>query len=312
MIIKENKALYKAFGLHFLSEIEMPELFKVSPVEERVDVTIVIEDLLDLWAAYSEPNRYFYVEPNLCIFLVPEVAIFKVNNGKCISISPIKGSHEDQIRLYLLGTCMGALLIQRKILPLHGSALAINGKAYAIIGESGAGKSTLAAAFLKNGYQLLSDDIVPIRLDNKGIPYIIPAYPQQKLWRESLDSFGVDTSKFRSIIKRDTKYIVPVTNQFAQEALPLEGIIELIKTDHLEIKMQPIPSLLKLRILFAHTYRNFFINPAGLLQWHFDITTKIAHNCVLSRLERPITRFTAEELTEVILTTIKKEELVHD
>ena len=50
-----------------------------------------------------------------------------------------------------LGTCMGALLMQRKIFPFHGSAIAINGKAYAIVGDSGAGKSTLASAFLKKG-----------------------------------------------------------------------------------------------------------------------------------------------------------------
>ena len=57
---------------------------------------------------------------------------------------------------------MGAILMQRKILPLHGSAIAIDGKAYAIVGDSGAGKSTLASAFLKRGYQLLSDDVITV------------------------------------------------------------------------------------------------------------------------------------------------------
>ena len=58
----------------------------------------------------------------------------------------------------------GALLMQRKILPLHGSAVAIDGKAYAIVGDSGAGKSTLASAFLNKGYQLLSDDVIAVSL----------------------------------------------------------------------------------------------------------------------------------------------------
>ena len=40
---------------------------------------------------------------------------------------------EDIIRLYILGTCMGAILMQRKILPLHGSAIAINGKAMRLL-----------------------------------------------------------------------------------------------------------------------------------------------------------------------------------
>ena len=38
---------------------------------------------------------------------------------------------------YLLGTCMGTILMQRKILPLHGSAIEIEGKVYAIVGDSG-------------------------------------------------------------------------------------------------------------------------------------------------------------------------------
>ena len=73
---------------------------------------------------------------------------FCIQEGKRIIVSPIEGSDEDEIRLYILGTCMGAILMQRKILPLHGSAVAIDGKAYAIVGDSGAGKSTLASAFL--------------------------------------------------------------------------------------------------------------------------------------------------------------------
>ena len=79
--------------------------------------------------------------------------------------------------------------MQRKILPLHGSAIAIEGKAYAIVGESGAGKSTLAASLLSRGYKLLSDDVIPILLSEKNIPFVVPAYPQQKLWLESLNQF---------------------------------------------------------------------------------------------------------------------------
>ena len=49
-------------------------------------------------------------------------------------VSPLKRYDEDVIRLYILGTCMGAILMQRRIFPLHGSAVAINGKAYAFVG----------------------------------------------------------------------------------------------------------------------------------------------------------------------------------
>ena len=92
----------------------------------------------------------------------------------------MNGANEDHVRLYILGTCMGALLLQRKILPLHGSAIAINGKAYAIVGDSGAGKSTLASAFLNKGYQLLSDDVIPVSLSNEEYSYRNPCISTTK------------------------------------------------------------------------------------------------------------------------------------
>ena len=78
---------------------------------------------------------------------IPDTAIFSIQEGKQIIVSPMGNTCEDKIRLYILGICMGALLMQRGILPLHGSAINIDGKVYAILGNSGAGKSTLAAAF---------------------------------------------------------------------------------------------------------------------------------------------------------------------
>ena len=76
---------------------------------------------------------------------------------------------------------MGIILMQRKILPLHGSAVAIDGKAYAFIGESGAGKSTLAAAFMNKGYELMTDDIVAISFKHNEIPIVTPAYASKTL-----------------------------------------------------------------------------------------------------------------------------------
>lgn len=195
--------------------------------------------------------------------------------------------------------------MQRKILPLHGSAIAIDGKALAIVGESGAGKSTLASAFLKKGYRLLSDDVIPVALSNQHVPMVTPAYPQQKLWQESLKEFGMETSQLRPIIDRETKFAVPVTDQFAQEPLPLVGVIELVKTKNNEIKIHPILNLDRLHTLFMHTYRNFLIHRSGLMDWHFDITAKIVNKVDVFRLERPASRFTANELTDAILSTFR-------
>ncbi|MGM0874205.1 MAG: aldolase [Bacillota bacterium] len=306
-----NKNHFKAFGFNVLSEVHLPELPQTYIEGDVADIVIEKADLTLLWEELAGESQYFVIKEDLIMFRIPDNAIYMIKQGKEIYYSPMGNAHEDQMRLYLLGTCMGALLMQRKILPLHGSAIEINGKAYAIVGESGAGKSTLASAFLKLGYQLISDDVIPVTLNEKSIPMVTPAYPQQKLWLESLNQFGMESNHYRPIIDRETKFAIPVSNQFASKPLPLAGVFELVKTENDEIEFNPVQNLHRLHTLFNHTYRNFFITPSGLMDWHFSTTAKMCEHIDIYQLRRPISRFTAHDLTDVILTTLNKEEKVY-
>lgn len=299
-----TKAMYRAFGLNISSEIHLPECMIAADCESS-DITIEINNLQSMWQQLATPNESFVIRDDLVMFEIPHVAIYSIQNGNKITISPQADCEEDEIRLFLLGTCMGAIMLQRKILPLHGSAVAINGKAYAFVGESGAGKSTLASAFLRLGYRLLSDDVIPVSISPDRIPYITPAYPQQKLWLESLNEFGLESDAYRPIIGRATKYAVPVASQFAAEPIVLAGVFELVKTENEEIELVRTPKLEQLLTLFLHTYRNFLIAPAGLMQWHFDTTTSILNNIDVYQLRRPTARFTAHDLASLVIHTIE-------
>lgn len=303
----KQKTLYKAFGFNVLSDIFLPELPKIE-YKDEADILIEYKRLTSIWEELSEESQYFVLKKDLILFRLPEKAIFMIKNGNEIYYYPMNNTTEDQIRLYLLGTCMGAILMQRKVLPLHGSAIAIGGKAYAIVGDSGAGKSTLASAFLKRGYQLISDDVIPVTLNQENIPMITPAYPQQKLWQESLDQFKMESSQYRPIIERESKFAIPVLNQFASRPLPLSGVFELIKTENDDIQFNRINNLQSLHTLFHHTYRNFFIVPLGLMDWHFNMTAKMCERISLFQIRRPVSRFSALDLVEIILSTVKKEE----
>ncbi|AND41944.1 hypothetical protein [Cytobacillus oceanisediminis] len=302
-----NKVAYKAFGLNIVSDICLPELPIISDEKTKIDIFIKLGNLKEKWMRLSESNRYLIVENNEVYFQVPNTAIFLIKDGNTIVVDRMEGSDLDHVRLYLLGTCMGGLLMQRKKLPLHGSAVAINGKAYAIVGDSGAGKSTLASAFLRKGYQLLSDDVIPVHFSSDNIPIVTPAYPQQKLWQESLDAFGMKTNFFRPIFDRETKFAIPVNSQFSSSSLPLAGVFELKKTNINEISISLISGLGRLHTLFYHTYRNFLISRLGLMDWHFQLTAQIANQIKLFQIQRPVERFTANDLTSLILEQINKE-----
>ncbi|MFJ7974849.1 aldolase [Peribacillus sp. NPDC096379] len=311
MIETTEKNIYKAFGLTISSTIHLPELTQINNKDRLTDIVIKKEDLTVTWAKQFVTNEHYVINENSVIFQVPHVATYLIRNGNEILFSPLEGSQENEIRIYILGTCMGAVLLQRKILPLHGSAVAIDGKAYAIVGDSGVGKSTLASAFLNNGYRLLSDDVIPVSLNKENIPVVAPAYPQQKLWLESLNQFGMVSSNYQPLVDRDTKFAIPVHSQFANESLPLAGVIELVKTEADEVEMYPIQKMERFLVLFNHTYRNLFIEPSELIDWHFNTSAKMVKHIDLYRLHRPVSYFTAHELTDIIINTLKKKENVY-
>lgn len=308
MIGTLNRVVYKAFGLRISSEFQLPELAQMSEQDIQVDVKVRRIDLTTDWFDVAKPHEKFTVSENVFMFHIPDTAIFRIQNGVNIDVSVMNDPDEAKIRLYVLGTCMGVLLMQRKILPLHGSAIEIDGKAYAFVGDSGAGKSTLASAFLSKGYRLISDDVIAVTLTEDHIPMVMPAYPQQKLWQESLTEFGVETSNLQSIFNRETKYLVPVPTKFANEPMPLVGIIELNKTASEGVQIQPIEGLERLRTLFNHTFRSSLLERLQLLDWHFMTTVLISKHIDFHQLRRPSSGFTALEMVSLVLQTIQEGE----
>lgn len=303
-----KKQIYKAFGLTLLSEIPLPALSRVEVDIGRADVVIEIGDLTKIWHELADSTRKFIVTESMVMFQITDTAIFSVLEGKKIIVSPTAKCDEGKARLYVLGTCMGALLMQRKMLPLHGSAVAINGKAYAFVGNSGAGKSTLASALLHKGYELVSDDVIPVSVSEKGVPFVTPSYPQQKLWEESIHAFGMNTMEYCPLFERETKYAIPVSSRFVNEALPLAGLFELVKGESDDIKIHSIEKLERFRTMFHHTYRNFLISRLGLLEWHFKTCANIVNKIDMFQLQRPPLGFTANELVDVVLSSIYEEE----
>lgn len=306
-----SRYTYKAFGMHVSSEIPLPELIPSKEQECTEDLVITTDDLTQRWNELVDEGSNFIAKDHVFIFKIPDTAIYCIEGGSKITVSPLPGADTDKVRLFLLGTCMGATLMQRRVLPLHGSAVVIDGKAYAFVGESGAGKSTLAAAFGQKGYQLLTDDVIAVALTPKhGLAIVHPAYPQQKLWQQSMDHFGMQTNLFSPIFQEENKYAVPVFSNFHQAEVPLAGVFELSKSEDDTISMTSLNSLEKIYALMRHTYRGSLITKMGLQQWHFSMTTAIAGQIQMYNLQRSTHRFTTFDLVSQITYEIGKGEFI--
>jgi len=293
---------YRAFGLRIDSDIPLPELGDGTRPDGDADLTVVrCGEAEPEWAEGGGGGRLYAAE-GIVSFRVPQTAAFRITNGNRIEVHAYSGADEDRIRLYVLGTCMGALLLQRRILPLHGSVVARDGRAYAIVGESGAGKSTLSAALLERGFRLVTDDVAAIVFDERGTPLVMPAYPQQKLWQDSLDRLQIAGSGLRPLFERETKYAVPADGAFWPEPVPLVHICELVHSDGQTPELQPIAKLERCYTLYRHTFRRSLIVPSGLAAWHFETAVKLAEKTGMYRLMRPAKVFAARESARLIET----------
>ncbi|PLR68725.1 aldolase [Bacillus sp. UMB0893] len=302
---------YLAFGYTIYSDIRFEEL----PINKNQinfpELNILLVDLSCEMKRFIENEEIqFLINEEQVWLFIPNIAVFYIARACTIKVHILDEQRMDVVKMFILGTCIGICLLQNKILPLHGSAIEINGKAYAFIGHSGAGKSTLASAFIQKGYKLISDDVIPVKLDDRNIPVVIPAYPQQKLWKESLDQFGIDSMRLTPLFERETKFAIPAGDHFLNKEVPLGGVFELTKTaENNVIGINSITKLLAFKTLYVHTYRNFLLNDMCLLEWHFKFTANIIERTFVHQIIRPISRFTPNELVNQVLANIPKEEM---
>ncbi len=92
----------------------------------------------------------------------------------------------------LINTVLPMLLNLQGREVLHGSGvLSPLGEAAAFLGNGGTGKSTAAAAMMAAGYQLLSDDALPLIPQNGSIATASGA-PEMNLWAQPRRLLGLD------------------------------------------------------------------------------------------------------------------------
>lgn len=251
---------YRLFGLQISSEIELPELPAVQ-VSSQPDVTIRIGKVPSVPVSGGEGPHA--VQGGL-ILAIRRVGRFFMKDGAEIIADPDPNVPEGNVRLFLLGSAMGALLHQRGLLPLHANAVEIDGKAVAFMGESGAGKSTLAAWFHDRGLPIIADDVCVVRFDDAGRAHVSPGLPRLRLWKEALEASGREASLHMLSYAggRDIeKYDVPIpTRSVALAELGLAGIYLLGRGD--ELKISRLHGVEAAEAVLANTYRGRYVPAA--------------------------------------------------
>ena len=271
---------YQCFGLGIHSKLTIPELVEI---DCNKDVTISEKILvLPKSASFSE-GRYFTSTPNEAFLAWRSFIYVNVTGGYEISYWPLKDMPDYWIRQYILGPALGVLLHQRRIITLHGSAIADQNNAYAILGWKGQGKSTTAASLYHRGYSVLTDDIVAIDMCDEENPMVMPGFFQLKLWPDAVKFLGLKESELK-MIQPDSDKRAHLLSIKQNSPLPLKGIYVLDKGEKHEIV--PISKKEAFSEIVKNSYAARFMGIQGISGWHFGKVVSLSKNTMVYRFKR--------------------------
>jgi len=196
---------YTVFGLILRSNSRIPGLERLESASSPADVSIFLgespqlsssdqsgDDELIYRSSYTDdsnnPGLQIWSRANgslLHLAYYDGVEFWLEREGKTLwSVWP-GGTLLEDVVSYLVGPVLGLLLRLRGVTCLHASAVAVDDTGLVFVGTEGAGKSTTAAAFAREGFGVISDDVAALAESANGF-YIMPAYPHLCLWPESV------------------------------------------------------------------------------------------------------------------------------
>jgi hypothetical protein len=279
---------YVVAGLSIRSELVLPELVPLSPPGAEPDVEISIGPVPASLPGAKGSVLEAQIADNEVLVNIPKVGRYLVRAGRQVLIDPAAHVVPKDLRLFLLGSALGAIYFQRGFFPLHASVVVIQGRAVAFTGDSGAGKSTMAAWLHAQGYPLLCDDVCVIRFDEQGGPLAYPGFPRLKLWQDALDAFEIDAGELQRDYFRVDKYHLAVSDRFWIDPVPLRHINLLQFSDPgSKPTVEDIKPAHAVHLLRNNTYRYEYISSLGLTESHFLDCVRLARSAAVHYLTRP-------------------------
>lgn len=167
---------------------------------------------------------------------------------------------------------------------LHGSAVAVDGRAIAFIGQSGDGKTTLAGAFAKAGHPVLTEDVIELLPEGDG--YLLqPKATGLRLHADSAAyllgaAFGAEDGHGK-IDVADAASL-----PFRSEPAPLAAVF-LLGCDHdAALALSPLPAPAAVQRLLPHSFV-LDVEDRERLRAHFSRIVGLASQAPCYALDYP-------------------------
>ena len=277
---------YTVFGLRLDSELILPELREANDAQPA-DITIYFGNVPAYIAAPHWETAFFQAAAGSFLFRVADVAAFYITQGREVVVQLEECAKYDIVRLYFLGTVLAVVMMQRGVIPIHGSTVLVDGQGVLFTGLPGAGKSTMAAALRQQGYALVTDDVSVIHRDATGVYWVQPSYPQQKLGQTSCAMLGIDPQGYATIPDKRHKCILPLDQDFCLHPVPLALVYEVIPASCRQISFITLRGLEKMAVIMRNAFRLELIEVVGVKREHFEQSAGLSQQASICRLIRP-------------------------
>ncbi|ABM04375.1 Hpr(Ser) kinase/phosphatase [Psychromonas ingrahamii 37] len=288
---------YRIFDLVISTPFVCSELIEAIP--QQADVVIDYGHIANDLSIIEKQKLKWQVNKNQVLLKIPDAGKYLIENGETITIEPEENTSLDIIKLFLLGSALGAIQHQRQRLTLHASAFTKCDHTILLCGQSGAGKSTTANALIQQGFQLLSDDLAVIDFLD-GDAFVTPAYPQSKLWQDAAEKLSIEYKNFHRVRDELDKYRIPINNNFCNRPKKITHIINLQLSDIELAKINSLTVFEQLGVLKIHSYRKKYFT-LEQAQGNFQACAALVDLVPVTQITRPQLTNSLKQVAELII-----------
>ena len=292
---------YGVYGLIIQSDIALPELGSISKMEGGVVEISRSNDLDKPLEGAENIHQGVQATENEIRLQIPDLVSLSIRDGDDIRYQPAPGVSADRYRVFILGSGLGALLMQRGYLVLHGNAIDMDdGGALMCVGPSGVGKSTM----MQRGYRVVADDVCPVAADGT----VIPGMPRIKLWEEAAEHLSLDIAGHSRIFPEMPKYTIPLESYHVSLPLPVRTIVELDVYDESSVSVERVLGSEKCAIIRRNSYRYQYLEAMRGTASHFAKAADFASKINVFKLRRPQKGFAMDQLLDSLLDLYYKQD----
>lgn len=297
---------YCLYGLIIESDVEMLQLIEADEnsipdvfIKQRKCANEVIEYLEKMGSL----QRQYEIGMEYSCFKNKR-GYYVIKDGREIVFEPKEGYTPQALSAWLLGYSFAMLLLQRRVLAIHCSAVCEKGDGSSedvilIAGRSGAGKSSLTRKLLERNYMLMADDVAAVRCEEEALVY--SAFPYQKLCRNEVEKRDLNKEELIYIDEDKDKFLVPVRDVFSYIPAGIKAMVYITVEDVPEVQIRKLSGLEQLMAvrenMFLTALRGEWMNYKEVV----NLCLKMAEKCSVYVISRPRKGDSLDAISEIIL-----------